>query len=83
MSVCKICGGSGMVPIGEGIRGIKKCPVCNGKGNTDNVSDENTEILVDKKSELLRRLYENASPVSGNVMIINFEDVIKIVEEIL
>ena len=27
---CKICGGTGMVPIGPGIRGVKKCTVCNG-----------------------------------------------------
>lgn len=25
---CKICNGTGMVPIGPGIRGLKKCPAC-------------------------------------------------------
>jgi NTP pyrophosphatase (non-canonical NTP hydrolase) len=29
---CDNCGGSGMVSIGEGIRGIMKCDKCNGKG---------------------------------------------------
>lgn len=29
---CKACNGTGIVSLGEGIRGIKKCPYCNGKG---------------------------------------------------
>lgn len=29
---CKICNGSGIVGIGDGIRGVKKCSECNGKG---------------------------------------------------
>lgn len=28
---CKICNGTGMIPIGPGIRGITKCPACNGR----------------------------------------------------
>lgn len=26
---CKMCNGTGMIPIGPGIRGITKCPACN------------------------------------------------------
>lgn len=29
---CKVCKGTGHVPIGEGIRGIKKCENCGGLG---------------------------------------------------
>lgn len=29
---CKMCNGTGYVPIGEGIRGIKKCEYCGGLG---------------------------------------------------
>lgn len=32
---CKKCNGTGMVGIGNGIRGIKKCDSCNGTGHVD------------------------------------------------
>lgn len=39
---CKTCNGSGIVGIGNGIRGVKKCIECNGKGYI-NFSNENIE----------------------------------------
>ena len=32
MNKCLNCNGTGMVPLGKGIRGIKKCDCCNGTG---------------------------------------------------
>ena len=29
---CKNCKGRGLIPLGEGIRGLKECPVCKGTG---------------------------------------------------
>lgn len=30
--MCTNCSGNGLVPLGDGFRGVKRCPVCNGKG---------------------------------------------------
>ncbi|MDO5546863.1 MAG: hypothetical protein Q4F79_00025 [Eubacteriales bacterium] len=32
---CKKCNGTGMVGLGDGIRGIKKCDACNGTGSVE------------------------------------------------
>ena len=32
---CKNCKGTGFVPLGEGIKGIKKCPFCDGTGKIE------------------------------------------------
>ena len=37
---CDTCHGNGFVPIGPGIRGIKKCPVCNGLGRMSGKKDK-------------------------------------------
>ena len=29
---CSRCGGHGSIPLGPGIRGIRRCPDCNGSG---------------------------------------------------
>lgn len=29
---CRNCKGKGFIPLGEGIKGIKECPVCKGTG---------------------------------------------------
>lgn len=36
---CKMCNGTGMVPIGPGIRGIKQCPECNRRRNRNDRSN--------------------------------------------
>lgn len=37
---CDTCHGNGFVPIGPGIRGIKKCPACNGLGRMSGNKDK-------------------------------------------
>ena len=32
MDKCLICKGTGFVPLGEGIKGLKECDCCNGTG---------------------------------------------------
>ena len=34
-ATCKVCGGTGSVPIGPGIRGIKRCDACHGTGKSN------------------------------------------------
>ena len=32
---CKNCDGTGFIPLGEGIKGIKECPICKGTGKIE------------------------------------------------
>lgn len=53
---CKQCGGTGMIPIGKGIRGIMKCNACNGSGKVEvTVPDHDTQI---KKAILFDYCFE-------------------------
>lgn len=74
---CNNCNGSGFVSIGEGIRGIKKCPVCNGVGSINYPEGE-----TDLKSKFLRRLSENVH-IIGASRLLDYDEVVKIVEDIL
>lgn len=81
MSNCEMCGGSGVIPLGDGIRGIKICPICHGKGKVENMNNEKSET-DDKKLKLLRRFSESAIPIGG-IRLLDFREVAEIVEEIL
>lgn len=32
---CKNCKGTGLIPLGKGIKGLKECPVCKGTGKAE------------------------------------------------
>ena len=38
---CKYCKGTGFIPLGEGIKGIKECPFCKGTGKVEREIKEN------------------------------------------
>lgn len=41
---CKNCKGTGFIPLGEGIRGIKECPICKGIGKIESGINENEKV---------------------------------------
>lgn len=45
MIICQRCKGRGMISMGEGVKGIVKCPVCHGKGKLD-VEPKNYAELI-------------------------------------
>lgn len=51
---CKNCKGAGFIPLGEGIKGIKECPICKGTGKIETEPKEKRiEELEQKISVLL------------------------------
>lgn len=45
---CKQCEGKGMIGLGVGIRGVTKCPVCNGKGEVPDNSTTKVAVIFDR-----------------------------------
>ena len=38
-NVCKSCKGTGMVGLGNGVKGLTRCPCCNGSGVANKCAD--------------------------------------------
>lgn len=45
---CKQCEGKGIIGLGVGIRGVTKCPVCNGKGEVPDNSTTKVAVIFDR-----------------------------------
>lgn len=59
---CNKCNGSRFIPIGPGIRGMKKCPECNGTGIVAYIKDDinNMQVIVNGKIEDLSAMIVGA-----------------------
>lgn len=72
MIVCPKCNGNGIVSLGEGIKGIQKCPVCHGKGKL-NIEARNYGALIrgmddDELAQFLTKLcvvYRNVDGIEN------------------
>lgn len=50
---CKNCKGTGFIPLGEGIKGIKDCPVCKGTGKIETEPREKQIAELEEKISVL------------------------------
>lgn len=45
IKTCSKCAGKGIIPLGKGLRGFEKCPICNGSGNTKPKEDTHSNDI--------------------------------------
>lgn len=60
---CRNCGGSGAVSLGEGVKGIVKCPICNGSGKLHLKENEKENSNKEELEEGFEELEENEDEI--------------------